>query len=108
MFLEDQVDAGLFEAGDPAGFLHVTAGPAHQGGEVGALHLIDGLAPVVTEGNEPYIAVQWDVVDGVQPPDVTARILPKLEKSKAALPAGYRMETGGSVEESKKNCNDST
>ena len=35
---------------------------------------------------EPYIAVQGDVVDGVQPPDVTAQILPKLEKLKAALP----------------------
>jgi multidrug efflux pump subunit AcrB len=51
---------------------------------------------------EPYIAVQGDVVDGVQPPDVTAQILPHLEKLKAALPAGYRIETGGSVEESKK------
>ncbi|SJZ40419.1 Multidrug efflux pump subunit AcrB [Trichlorobacter thiogenes] len=51
---------------------------------------------------EPYISVQGDVVDGVQPPDVTAQILPKLEKLKAALPAGYRIETGGSVEESKK------
>jgi multidrug efflux pump subunit AcrB len=51
---------------------------------------------------EPYIAVQGDVVDGVQPPDVTAQILPKLDKLKAALPTGYRIETGGSVEESKK------
>jgi multidrug efflux pump subunit AcrB len=51
---------------------------------------------------EPYISVQGDVVDGVQPPDVTAQILPKLEKLKAALPPGYRIETGGSVEESKK------
>ena len=51
---------------------------------------------------EPYIAVQGDVIDGVQPPDVTARILPKLAKLKASLPIGYRIETGGSVEESKK------
>jgi multidrug efflux pump subunit AcrB len=51
---------------------------------------------------EPYIAVQGDVVDGVQPPDVTAQILPNLEQLKASLPAGYRIETGGSVEESQK------
>jgi len=51
---------------------------------------------------EPYIAVQGDVIDGVQPPDVTAQILPKLDKLKASLPVGYRIETGGSVEESKK------
>jgi len=51
---------------------------------------------------EPFIAVQGDVVDGVQPPDVTAQILPELEKLKASLPTGYRIETGGSVEESRK------
>jgi len=51
---------------------------------------------------EPYISVEGDVVDGVQPPDVTAQLLPRLAKLKAALPAGYRIETGGSVEESKK------
>lgn len=51
---------------------------------------------------EQYIAVQGDVVDGAQPPDVTARILPNLEKLKASLPSGYRIETGGSVEESRK------
>jgi len=51
---------------------------------------------------ESYIAVQGDVVDGVQPPDVTAQILPKLVSLKETLPPGYRIETGGSVEESKK------
>jgi multidrug efflux pump subunit AcrB len=51
---------------------------------------------------EAYISVQGDVVDGVQPPDVTAQILPELENLKANLPTGYRIETGGSVEESGK------
>lgn len=51
---------------------------------------------------ESYIAVQGDVIDGVQPPDVTAQILPKLATLKATLPPGYRIETGGSVEESEK------
>jgi multidrug efflux pump subunit AcrB len=51
---------------------------------------------------EPYISVQGDIVDGVQPPVVTAQTHPKLEKLKETLPAGYRIETGGSVEESKK------
>jgi len=51
---------------------------------------------------ELYIAVQGDVRDGVQPPDVTHALLPKLETLKAALPAGYHIDTGGSVEESAK------
>jgi multidrug efflux pump subunit AcrB len=51
---------------------------------------------------ELYIAVQGDVIDGVQPPDVTAQVLPQLAAIKARLPDGYRMDTGGSVEESAK------
>ena len=49
---------------------------------------------------ELYIAVQGDIVDGVQPPDVTAEVLPELAAIKASLPDGYRVDTGGSVEES--------
>ncbi|MBY0613263.1 MAG: efflux RND transporter permease subunit [Beijerinckiaceae bacterium] len=48
------------------------------------------------------ITVRGDVVDGVQPPDVTAQILPQLDAIKKSLPAGYRIETGGAVEESAK------
>ena len=51
---------------------------------------------------ELYIAVQGDVIDGVQPPDVTAEVLPELAAIKAHLPDGYRIDMGGSVEESAK------
>ncbi|GJI98235.1 cation efflux system protein [Duganella caerulea] len=51
---------------------------------------------------ESYIAVQGDIRDGTQPPDVTKAILPKLEQLKASLPPGYHIDTGGAVEESAK------
>ena len=51
---------------------------------------------------ENYISVQGDVIDGVQPPEVTQQILPKLQAIKDALPAGYRIDAGGAVEESQK------
>jgi multidrug efflux pump subunit AcrB len=51
---------------------------------------------------ELYIAVQGDVIDGVQPPDVTAEVLPELAAIKASVPDGYGIDTGGSVEESEK------
>nr|WP_295371338.1 efflux RND transporter permease subunit [uncultured Sphingosinicella sp.] len=50
----------------------------------------------------PHITIRADVVEGVQPPDATAAVLPRLEAIKASLPAGYRIETSGSVEESAK------
>jgi multidrug efflux pump len=59
--------------------------------------------PILWRRNrETVLTVRSDVIDGVQAPDVTAAILPRLEVVKALLPPGYRIETGGAVEESKK------
>jgi multidrug efflux pump subunit AcrB len=48
------------------------------------------------------ITVRADVVDGVQPPDVTNQIWPSLAGIRGALAPGYRLEIGGAVEESAK------
>lgn len=48
------------------------------------------------------LTVRGDIVDGVQAPDVSNEVLPELESIKAALPFGYRIEAGGSIEESAK------
>jgi multidrug efflux pump subunit AcrB len=48
------------------------------------------------------ITVRADVVDGVQPPDVTGQIWPALQPIRASLASGYRLEIGGAVEESSK------
>jgi multidrug efflux pump subunit AcrB len=59
--------------------------------------------PILWRRNrDPVLTVRADVVDGVQAPDVTAAILPRLDAVKASLPPGYRIDTGGSVEESLK------
>jgi multidrug efflux pump len=51
---------------------------------------------------EMALTVRADVVSGVQAPTVTAEILPALQPIIDALPPGYRIETGGAVEESAK------
>jgi multidrug efflux pump subunit AcrB len=48
------------------------------------------------------LTVRGDIVDGVQAPDVSSEIEPMLAGIKDALPFGYRIETGGSIEESAK------
>ncbi|HEY8565964.1 MAG TPA: efflux RND transporter permease subunit [Beijerinckiaceae bacterium] len=48
------------------------------------------------------ITVRSDVVDGVQPPDVTNQIWPQLQSIRDRLAPGYRLEIGGAVEESEK------
>ncbi|MGH8462103.1 MAG: efflux RND transporter permease subunit, partial [Stenotrophobium sp.] len=53
----------------------------------------------------PTITICADVYNNVQPPVITARILPALASIRADLPPGYRIETGGTVEESAKGQN---
>jgi len=48
------------------------------------------------------ITVRADVIDGVQPPDVTNAIWPKLQSIRASLEPAYRIEIGGAIEESEK------
>jgi multidrug efflux pump len=59
--------------------------------------------PILWRRNRDIVlTVRGDIVDNVQAPDVTNEVLPKLAAIKAALPYGYRIETGGSIEESVK------
>jgi multidrug efflux pump subunit AcrB len=48
------------------------------------------------------ITVVADVVDGVQAPDVTNQIWPKLQQIRDSLEPAYRIEAGGAFEESAK------
>ena len=70
--------------------------------QIGTLK-VEPQEPILRRRNrEPEITVRCDISDGLQPPDVTSALLPKLDGIKKALPAGYRIETSGSVEESGK------
>ncbi|CAN5324428.1 efflux RND transporter permease subunit [soil metagenome] len=48
------------------------------------------------------ITVRSDIVDGVQAPDVTNAIWPKLQGIRDSLKPAYRIEIGGAIEESEK------
>jgi multidrug efflux pump subunit AcrB len=48
------------------------------------------------------MTVRADVIDGVQPPDVTNAIWPKLQSIRENLEPAYRIEIGGAIEESEK------
>lgn len=59
--------------------------------------------PVLQRRNrETTITVRADVADGVQAPYASGHIEPMLSDIRAQLPLGYRIEVGGSVEESDK------
>ena len=50
----------------------------------------------------PTVTVQADVVAGIQAATVVQALAPKIEALNASLPYGYRIDLGGTVEESDK------
>jgi multidrug efflux pump len=59
--------------------------------------------PILWRRTREYVlTVRADVVEGVQPPTVSKAILTQLNGVIAGLPTGYRIEVGGSIEESNK------
>ena len=50
----------------------------------------------------PTITIRADIYGNTQPATVSAAIDPKLDEFRKALPPGFRIEVGGSVEESAK------
>ncbi|MHA2898259.1 efflux RND transporter permease subunit [Enterobacter sp. H2G27] len=50
----------------------------------------------------PTITVRGDIADNLQPPDVSVAIMKELQPIADALPAGYRIDMAGSIEESGK------
>ena len=59
--------------------------------------------PILRRRNRDMaITVRSDVADGVQAPDVTNQIWPKLADIRSHLDPAYRIEMGGAIEESAK------
>ncbi|MFZ6813014.1 efflux RND transporter permease subunit [Undibacterium sp. Rencai35W] len=54
------------------------------------------------EGREWAVTVQSDVVDGIQGPTVSSQISPKLDKIRAELLPGYKIELAGAAADSGK------
>ena len=54
------------------------------------------------EGRHFAVTVQGDVRDGVQGPTVSKTVWPQMQALQAKMPAGYRIELAGTVEESSK------
>ena len=50
----------------------------------------------------PVITIRSDINEATQPPEVSKQIMTALQPLIASLPAGYRIETGGSIEEATK------
>ncbi len=50
----------------------------------------------------PVITVRSDINEATQPPEVSQQVMKALQPLIASLPAGYRIEMGGNIEESLK------
>jgi multidrug efflux pump len=81
--------------------------PLAGGGHV-SLAQVARLLPVLEEGviwrrnRLPTMIVRADTVEGTQPATASTRLNTQLDAVRAKLPPGYRIEMGGSIEESAK------
>src|SRR5437764_15484714 len=50
----------------------------------------------------PVVTIRSDINEATQPPEVSKQIKTALQPLIASLPAGYRIELGGSIEEATK------
>ncbi len=71
-------------------------------GQIATIRLAWEPGVVWREGREYAITVQGDVIDGVQGATMTAVLLKTMAPLMEKLPPGYRIDVGGSVEESSK------
>jgi len=70
--------------------------------QVARAHFVWEPGVVWRQGRDWAITVQSDVADGIQGPTVSSQINPALDKLRARLPAGYRIELAGAAEDSGK------
>jgi multidrug efflux pump subunit AcrB len=100
------VRAPAAERADPSALEELTV-LLPRGGAVPLSQLADVThsfeEPILWRRNRDMVlTVRADIVPGVQAPTVTAEIMPALQPIIDALPQGYRIDTGGAVEESNK------
>ena len=90
---------------DPAGVLTLAMPTPHGPVPLASLgHMVNSLeyGVIWERDRQPTITVQSDVLGNAQGIDVTRSIERQLQPVRASLPAGYRIEVGGSVEQSEK------
>jgi len=63
-------------------------------------HFEDGI--LWRRSHVPTVSVRADIYASIQPPEVVAMLAPRIDAIAAELPRGYRLEIGGTVEESGK------
>jgi multidrug efflux pump len=94
------------ERGDLAALADVPV--AARGGRVVTLGQVATLKPglewpaIMRRNRTPVVTARADIADATQAPVATANVMPAIDRIRATLPTGYRIETAGTVEESAK------
>ena len=83
-------------------YVPTTTGRSIPLGQIAKGTFVWELGVLWRERRDYAATVQGDIIDGVQGATVTAQLDPLFEPLRARLPAGYRIEVAGAVEESSK------
>jgi multidrug efflux pump len=83
--------------------LHTPSGKFVPVAQVARIELALEEARTWRRNRLPTVTVRADVLEGVQAPDVTEELLPRMAELRRRLPAGYYLDAGGSWHESRIN-----
>lgn len=82
--------------------LTTNTGKAISLSQIGTIQVIEKEPFLRRRDRTPTISVRCDIVEGLQPPQVSNEILQGIQPIIAKLPEGYRIEVGGNIEDSAK------
>ena len=85
--------------------IHLPQGRAVPLSQLASLDYVQTTPLIWRRDRVPTLTVQADTAPGVLPDTIVARLAPAMEQLRAALPAGYDVEVGGTVEESELSRN---
>lgn len=79
--------------------LQTPSGTAVPLSQVATLHEVMEEPIIWRRSRMPTLTVRAEITEGLQAPDVSARIQPGIDRLQRELPPGYRIETGGPAED---------
>ncbi len=85
--------------------IHLSGGRTVPLSQLASLEYVQTMPLVWRRDRVPTLTVQADTAPGVLPDTIVARLAPAMDELRAALPPGYDIQVGGTVEESELSRN---
>ena len=80
--------------------IRLPAGQSVPLGQLASIEVVNEYPLIERRNRERVVSIYAEITPDIQPPDATMKVWREIQDIVSALPPGYRIEIGGSVEES--------